>query len=288
VFEAISKVQPKTLFLVADGPRLDRDGEADACRLVRDLVSRVDWPCEVVKNFSDSNLGCGERMISGLNWVFSQAEEAIILEDDCLPDPSFFPFCEELLEKYRGDSRVAYISGNNLVPEYKQFPCSYGFSRIGGIWGWATWRSEWNRYDRHLSTWPEFKRQGMLAEIFGDPVPVKFFTQIFDAMYEKKGPDTWDYQWLYTNFKNSSFSVIPRGNLVTNIGFGRDATHTIGVDVRFIIPPAPMSFPMKHPSGVIPMRSFDRRRVQNMLPPSIVYRFFRKIRRVIAQVLGKR
>jgi len=118
VFEAISKARPAKLFLIADGPRPGRDGEEEVCSQVRDIVSCVDWQCEVFKNFSEANLGCQERMISGLNWVFSLVEEAIILEDDCLPDSSFFPFCRELLERYRGDSRISYISGTNLVEKY--------------------------------------------------------------------------------------------------------------------------------------------------------------------------
>jgi hypothetical protein len=151
VFEAIANVRPSRLLLIADGPRPGKAGETEACMSVREIVSRVDWPCEVSRDFADSNLGCQERMISGLNWVFSLVEEAIIFEDDCLPDPSFFRFCQELLERYRGDSRVASISGTNLVSEYSNTESSYFFSRLGGNWGWATWRSEWERYDRRYS-----------------------------------------------------------------------------------------------------------------------------------------
>jgi hypothetical protein len=282
VFNAISKARPAKLLLVADGPRLERTGEVEACRQVRDIVSRVDWPCEVSKSFSDINLGCAERMISGLNWVFSLVEEAIILEDDCLPDLSFFPFCQELLEKHRGDSRIAYISGDNLVGRYARTSDSYYFSRIGGVWGWATWKSEWRRYDRHLSDWPELRRQQMLGQIFAEPKVVEFWTDIFDAMYEKKGPDTWDYQWLYTGLKNNSLTVVPGVNLVANIGFGQGATHTTGTDPRFILPAHPMEFPLKHPSSFIPLRSLDRRRIQDMLPQSRLQRVFKKVRELLA------
>lgn len=201
VFEAISRARPAKLLLIADGPRPDRDGEMEACRQVREIVAGVNWPCEVFRNFSDSNVGCGERVISGLNWVFSLVEEAIILEDDCLPDSSFFPYCQELLQKYRGDSRIAYISGSNLIEEYTRIDASYYFSRIGGNWGWATWRSEWRRYDRNLSDWPELKKQRMLDEIFDEPKAVKFWTRIFDAMHEETRRDIWDYHWLYTCLK---------------------------------------------------------------------------------------
>jgi hypothetical protein len=280
VFDAISKVRPAKLLLIADGPRQDREGEAEACRQVREIVAHVNWPCEVFKNFSEANLGCGERMVSGLKWVFSQVEEAIILEDDCLPDLSFFRFCQELLEKYRGDSRIAYISGDNLAESCAKTEYSYLFSRIGGIWGWATWRSEWQRYDRLLSDWPEIRKQHALAEIFDRPEAVKLYTSIFDAMYDNRGPDTWDYQWLYTNLTNNSLAIVPKANLVTNIGFGADATHTAAADTRFMLKAIQMVFPMKHPVCVIPMRSFDRRRVQDQLPPSIVRRAFNKLRRL--------
>jgi hypothetical protein len=285
VFDAVSKVRPAKLLLIADGPRQDRDGEAEACCKVRDIVAHVDWPCEVFKSFSDANLGCGERMISGLNWVFSLVEDAIILEDDCLPDLSFFPYCQELLERYRGDSRIAYISGDNLVDGYATSDCSYLFSRIGGIWGWATWRSEWQRYDRHLNDWPTIRNQRALAEILDGPKAIELYTRIFDAMYDKKGPDTWDYQWLYTNLTNNSLAIVPKTNLVTNIGFGKDATHTTVADTRFMLPATSMDFPMRHPVSIIPSRSFDRRRIQDQLPPPILFRVLNKLRRLAGRAI---
>lgn len=280
VFQAIAKARPAKLFLIADGPRDGRAEEAEACDEVRKIITRVDWPCEVVTNFSSNNLGCRERMISGLNWVFSQVEEAILLEDDCLPDPSFFPFCQELLERYRGDTRVAYVCGCNLVERYVNTADSYYFSRIGGIWGWATWRSEWQRYDRNLSDWPELRRQRRLAEILDEPKAIEFWTQIFDAMHENRGPDTWDYQWLYTTLKNNSLTIVPRVNLVANLGFGEGATHTTEADSRFMLPAASLDFPLTHPSNFIPLRSLDQRRIQDMLPPSMLHRVSRKLRRV--------
>ena len=280
VFDVISRAQPKKLLLVADGPRQGRNAEAEACRQVRDIITGVDWPCEVLTNFAENNLGCRERMISGLDWVFSLVEEAILLEDDCLPDLSFFPFCQELLQRYRCDSRIAYISGCNLVEKHTNIPDSYYFSRIGGIWGWATWRSEWQRYDRELSDWPEIKSQQKLAEVLDEPKAVEFWTKIFDAMHENRGPDTWDYQWLYTALKNNSLTIVPRVNLIANIGFGEGATHTTQADDRFILPVSSLDFPLKHPSDLIPLRSLDLRRIQDMYPPSIFHRISKRLRRV--------
>jgi len=281
VFKAISEARPTNLLLIADGPREFKDGDSEACQQVREIVARVDWPCDVYQNFSETNLGCQERMISGLNWVFSLVEEAIILEDDCLPDSSFFPFCQELLERYRGDDRVAYISGANLVERYGKPADSYYFSRIGGIWGWATWRSEWMRYDRHLADWPELRAQRILGEIFDEPRAVEFWTQIFNAMHEKRGPNTWDYQWLYTCLKNNSLAIVPSSNLVANIGFGADATHTIEEDPQLMLQANSIDFPLKHPCSLVPSRMLDRYRVHDMLPPSIAQRILKKSRRIL-------
>ena len=282
VFEAIAAVQPARLLLVADGPRPGKPGEAEACQHVRDIVTRVDWPCEVSTNFADKNLGCGERMISGLNWIFSLVEEAILLEDDCLPDPSFFPYCQELLERYRGDDRVAYISGDNLIPEHLRTDASYYFSRIGGIWGWATWRTQWQRYDRYLTDWPRLKRDGMLEEILDRP-QVAYCTDTFDAMYENRGPDTWDHQWFFTLLKNNSAAAVPRVNLVANLGYGHAATHTTEPDPRFTQPATAIEFPLKHPVSFVPLKSVDRH-AYGFRPTPFHERVARKIRRIVGRL----
>jgi hypothetical protein len=286
VFEAIAKVRPAKLLLTADGPRPGKTGEAEACQQVRDIVDRVDWPCEVSTNFAESNLGCGERMISGLNWVFSLVEEAIILEDDCLPDASFFPFCRELLEKYRGDNRIAYICGTNLMERYLKTDASYYFSQFGGIWGWATWRSAWQRYDRHLEDWPKLRSSGMLSEIFEQPKVVAYWTGIFDAMHENRGPNTWDYQWLYTCLKNNSLMAVPSVNLISNIGFGDGGTHTTQPDARFMPPTSVLEFPLKHPSDFVPLRSMDHRLIQTLFLTSLFRRVSHKSRRIATRFWG--
>jgi hypothetical protein len=285
VFEAIRQVQPANLLLVADGPRPDRTGEAELCRQVRDLFARVDWPCDLHTNFAESNLGCQERMISGLDWVFSLFESAIILEDDCLPNQSFFPFCEELLERYRGDSRIAYIAGANLVQNRLRTEYSYFFSRIGGIWGWATWRSQWQRYDRDLTDWPRFKAERLLSEIFEHPKAVKFWTGIFDAMYEKRGPDTWDYQWLYTCLRDNLVTAVSSVNLIANIGFRPDATHTTETDSRFMLAASEIEFPLRHPYSAVPLHSMDTQRVQDMVSSPLLHRISRKGRRIASRLL---
>jgi hypothetical protein len=285
VFEVIARTRPAKLLLIADGPRLEKAGEVERCTEVREIVSRVDWPCEVLMNFSNTNLGCQERIISGLNWVFSLEEEAIILEDDCLPDPSFFPYCRELLERYRGDSRVAAISGTNLVGKYLNTKYSYFFSRLGGNWGWATWRTEWQRYDRHMEQWPELKRAGALSEVFEDSKDAAYWTQIFDDMYENKGRSAWDYQWVYTHLKNNALTIIPRVNLVANIGFGRGATHTSAADPRLMPPVKEVTFPLIHPPDFIPLRSMDRH-FQDLSTEPVSQRIEKKIRSIVQRLLS--
>jgi hypothetical protein len=280
VFEAISSAKPATLLLVADGPRLGRDGEQAACEEVRKIVSNVTWPCDIHTNFADRNLGCGERVISGLNWVFSLVEEAIILEDDCLPDPSFFPFCQELLQRYRDDSRIASITGTNLGEEYLKTEYSYYFSQLGGIWGWATWKSQWKKYDQNLEDWPKLRQENMLGEIFDDARAVTFWTRVFDAMHEERVPDIWDFQMFFSRMKNNALSVVPCRNLVTNIGFGDAATHTVDDAARFVRPASSMKFPLVHPRSFIPLRSVDRQ-MQNLNSPSLIQRFVSKISRLV-------
>jgi hypothetical protein len=257
VFDRIAEARPAKLLIVGDGPRRDRPGEEILCQDVRDIVSAVDWPCEVLTNFSPSNLGCGQRIITGLDWAFSVVEEAIILEDDCLPDLSFFPFCQELLERYRGDSRIAAISGTNLVEQHLTTLDDYYFSRLGGIWGWATWRSRWQAYDRYLGSWPALRRSSALAEILDRPKDIAFWTRIFDMMFEGRGPDTWDYQWVYTNFFGNRLTIVPRVNLIINIGFGTGATNTRNEDPRLMPRLKAIKFPITHPAAIIPARSLD-------------------------------
>jgi hypothetical protein len=285
VFEVIEEIRPSKFLVIADGARDDRAADIAHCAQVREIVSRVDWPCDVYTNFSDVNLGCQERVISGLDWVFTLVEEAIILEDDCLPDASFFPFCRELLRRYRGDARVAAISGSNLLEAQSQGSDSYRFSKLGGIWGWATWRSEWRRYDRRLTDWPRARQERILQEIFDDSRAVAYWSRIFDAMYEGNGSSIWDYQWLYTRLMNNSVTAIPRVNLVTNIGFGAGSTHTLVVDPRLVVPRRTMVFPLVHPISMVPSRSLDRE-LQNLYSVPLSRKVAQKFGRIASRVLN--
>ena len=248
VFEEIARARPPKLLVVADGPRADRPGEADLCRAARSVVERVSWPCEVLTNFSETNMGCRARVSSGITWVFEQVEEAVIVEDDCLPHPSFFPFCEELLERYREDERVMAVSGDNFQQGQRRSPYSYYFSRYVHIWGWASWRRAWKFYDVEVKAWEALRETGWLLDLMGGSEPIaRYWQVVFDAVAAGR-VNTWDYQWLFACWSQHGLSVVPETNLVTNIGFGADSTHTAAHDRTMAeLPAGEMRFPLAHP-----------------------------------------
>jgi hypothetical protein len=251
VFEAIRQAKPPKLLVVADGPRSDRPGEAEKCAATRAIIDGIDWECEVLTNYSDVNLGCKLRISSGLDWVFSLVEEAIILEDDCLPHPNFFPFCEELLEIYRYDNRIAVISGQNVQFGRKRTDYSYYFSRYNHCWGWASWRRAWQHYDYDMKLWPLVKENRWLKDILQDEGAVKFWNEIFQKAYEGK-INTWDYQWTFSCWIQNYLSILSNVNLISNIGFGNGGTNTkISTSIFSEIPTKELSFPLKHPPFII-------------------------------------
>lgn len=250
VFEAIRKARPQRLFVIADGPRPDRTGEQDCCQASRDIVDAgIDWPCEVYRHYSEVNLGCRLRMVTGYDWVFQHVEHCILLEDDCLPDQSFFPYCQELLDRYRDDERVMAISGDNFQNGRKRTPYSYYFSGIIHVWGWATWRRTWKKYDVAMKLWPEVKQGGWLKDIWASEQYAAMWTRNFDAIHA--GYDTWDHQLTFALYINNGLCILPSVNLISNIGFGPEATHTKFVSSEANQQLYTMSFPLHHPPFMI-------------------------------------
>jgi len=258
VFQRIRAARPKTLLLIADGPRASRPGESDRCEAARAVVAEIDWPCAVHRNFSDVNLGCRDRPASGIDWVFSIVQEAIILEDDCLPDPTFFRFCSELLDRYRNDPRVGMVTGDNFQNGRRRGSGSYYFSKYTDIWGWATWRRAWSRYDHAAAHWPQFQRSGDF-ERHTEPAERPYWRSAFDAVYSGR-LDAWDYQWVLTCWTHQMLSAIPNKNLISNIGFGPGATHTHNVDAFANLPTGSLDFPLDHPTEIVANREADRHR----------------------------
>ncbi|MBE9037027.1 glycosyltransferase family 2 protein [aff. Roholtiella sp. LEGE 12411] len=251
VFEAIRQAKPPKLFVIADGPRPNLSGEAEDCEATRAIIKQVDWNCEVLTNYSDVNLGCRLRVSSGLDWVFSQVEEAIILEDDCLPHPTFFQFCDELLHQYRDDNRVMVVTGNNFQYGRVRNQDSYYFSRYNHCWGWATWGRAWQHYDHQMKLWPKIRDEDWLEDILLDLSAVKFWQNIFQYTYEKK-INSWAYAWTFSCWIQNGLSIIPNVNLVSNIGYSLEATHTVNNYKDFAnMPVLPIDFPLQHPQFII-------------------------------------
>lgn len=225
VFEAIRKARPPRLYVAADGPREGRDGELERVAKVREIVTNIDWPCEVKTLFREKNLGCKAAVSGAITWFFDQEEEGIILEDDCLPHEDFFSFCETLLDRYRDDERISVITGTNYQDGNWRGDGSYYFSRYNHVWGWASWRRAWTFYDGELNFWPTWKHSTDWRGKLTDRVERKYWERIFNLMHEKQ-IDTWDYPWTASVWYRGGLTVTPNANLVSNIGFGADSTHT--------------------------------------------------------------
>lgn len=259
VFAAIREARPEQLLLIADGPRSNRSEESVLCDEVRQIVAQVDWPCNVRHNYSDTNLGCRQRVASGLDWVFDNVEEAIILEDDCLPDRSFFRFCQELLEYYRHVHGIGMISGDNFQFGRQHDKSSYYFSRYFHVWGWATWRDRWvGSYDVAMQKWPAVRNESWLSNILSDKCELKAWNKNFEKTYSGK-IDTWDYQWVFANWLQSRLCIIPTMNLISNIGFNSNATHTIVNDNLANIDRFAVVFPLEHPKNILRNTKADER-----------------------------
>jgi hypothetical protein len=261
VFEAIRQAKPPRLYIAADGPRANRKGESDKVQAVRDFVmSGIDWECEIKTLFREENLGCKYGVSSGINWFFEHEEEGIILEDDVLPLPSFFDYCDELLDRYRDDSRIALISGCNLVSEHFTPNESYFFSRYNHIWGWASWRRAWQHYDVKMKNWPQWRDTGAIKNVSnGDVLFEHYWSEIFTRA-EQGLIDTWDYQWTFACWSQNMISILPKYNQIYNLGFGQDATHTTTVAPSFVVDSVPQLLPMPlyHPEVVKVNQKIDR------------------------------
>lgn len=277
VFAEIAKARPPKLLVVADGPRPDRPGEAERCEAARSIIKQVNWDCELLTNFSEVNLGCKRRVSSGIDWVFEQVEEAIILEDDCLPDPSFFRFCQELLERYRHDQRIGMIGGVNFQFGRRRNNDSYYFSKYVHIWGWASWRDRWaGSYDVTLAKWPRIRDEGWLADMVGNSREAAYWQKIFDRVHRGE-IDTWDYQWVFANWVEGRVSILPAVNMISNIGFDGNATHTTGASDLANLARNPIGYPLTHPLGVFRNIQADQFTERNCIRVPLVKRVRNKL-----------
>ncbi len=274
VFEMIRQAQPPKLLVIADGARENHPSDRQNCAAAKGIIAEVDWDCEVTTNYSDRNLGCRDRLASGLNWVFEQVPEAIILEDDCLPHSSFFRFCEEMLLKYRNDNRIMHIGGNNFQMQKSRTNDSYYFSRYNHCWGWASWGRAWQHYDVDMKLWNLIKDGDWLQDILQDRKSVREWNHNFQKIYDLT-TDSWDYQWTFACWLQSGLSILPNENLISNIGFSKEATHTFRKNLFADLPLQPMQFPLKHPIVMIRDQQADNS-TQNLI---FSRRFIARLRR---------
>ena len=243
--ERLSAMDLQQLLVIADGPRPGTDDE-EKCHAARAIVDGMEWSCSVQKNYADINMGCANRIVSGLNWVFSLVDRAVILEDDCIAHPGFIRFCDELLDRYEKDMRVMQICGTNPLPDIKD-PYSYRFSHHVMCWGWATWARAWARNDITMNL-PDQDIDVLLDRAMqGNRTAIEHWHKVID-MTRRGELDAWDYPWQLSIWRENGIALLPNQNLVMNAGFRADATHTKNSQARLAnLPVHELDFPLRHP-----------------------------------------
>lgn len=280
VFERIRAIKPTRLYIASDGPRQSKQFESEIVEEVRSIFRHIDWDCQVQKLYREENLGCKMAVSSAISWFFDQEAEGIILEDDCLPEPDFFTFCSSLLLRYRDDERVGFISGTTLCDIHKsKFSWDkedYVFCKYPSVWGWATWRRVWLDYDVNVSDWPSIRNDifHLAPSNSIREINQKLLDNVHDGLI-----DTWDYQVSFLLWSTNRLSIAPRFNLIENIGFGENATHTTTANEISKLAKASterLSFPLIEPSHLIPNFKYQKF-LESLATPKSKVRFFRRI-----------
>lgn len=271
VFEQIRECRPSRLFIAADGPREDVPQDKGKCSQAREITRAVDWDCNVKTLFREKNLGCGIAPCTAVDWFFENVEYGIILEDDCLPHQTFFRFCEELLKYYKNDQRVMTISGSNFQFGRKPIEYSYYFSKYTFMWGWATWRRAWDYFDLNMKVWPKVRDSGLLFNILGDRKEACFWRNNFEQVFTGKKV-TWDYQWQFSSWLQNGLTIVPKVNLVSNIGFGDNSTHTKGRSVLAGLEGKEIGLSLVHPPYIFPDKLADKINEKYVFNPSRLYK----------------
>lgn len=282
VFEAIRMAKPPRLYIAADGPRAGNTGDLEKVAMVRKIATSVDWLCEVKTLFREDNLGCKYAVSGGINWFFENEEMGIILEDDTLPSKSFFWYCEILLKKYKEDLRIWHITGNNFHFGWKQnVKFSYYFGGIyGSIWGWATWRNRWKHYDVEMKSYGTLNQKKFLEKRYDGSDAVKRKIKDFDLI--KKGFDTWDFQWVYARWINNGLTIISNVNLVKNLGFGVDGTHTHSKnDKRADMEYFDIKIPLIHPNSITRDHLSEKKFYDDFIKNTLLSKIKKMIKKIL-------
>lgn len=277
VFEAIRKVRPIKLYVAADGPRENWHGESRLCEETREIVKKVDWDCSVETLFRVKNLGCKIAVSSALGWFFANEEYGIVLEDDCLPSESFFEYCKELLIKYRFNERVMHIGGQHFLNNIETPQDSYYFTQYPHIWGWASWRRAWLKYDVDIQQMDKFNLQKLPNMFSSKKQRIHLKKHLYLTRIGKL--NTWDYQWTYSILNNGGVAISPTKNLVVNLGFTNQNTHLFLKDSkRENLEHENISFPLKHPKSYNIQLNLDFLEYQNIYSKNCS-----RIRRIIRE-----
>lgn len=292
VFERVKKAKPSKLFLIQDGPRVGNHLDIEKIQKCREIVDDIDWKCEVFKNYSEFNLGCGLRPHTGITWVFEHVDKAIILEDDCVPSETFFLFCKEMLYRYQNDLRIGIVSGTNYFEEYDFGRSSYGFVKSGSIWGWATWKDRWQKYDFSMSRINDpYLRRLLMLDITPEVMArkrINTWEARSKEIEDRNDVSFWDYQWGFTRHTQSWLAIVPKYNQITNIGVGLDSTHS-GNDINalpkeiadfFYMKSRNLEFPLMDPVFVLPDRDYDDKYYKRIYP-TLLKKLFRRIEIII-------
>lgn len=285
VLEVLAEIRPKRIYVISDGPSQGNEDEALLVQECRELIDLIQWDCEVLKNYSERNMGSRRRVVSGLDWVFETEDRAIILEDDCVPEVSFFKFCEELLKEFEHEPRVAGIGGSNVLEEKTESLVSdYFFSSYPAIWGWATWRRTWSTYSQNLPK-TAVKEVSAHRQFSPSRSNLAYWRGKFGDV-SKGLVDAWDYQLAYLCMKSEQLWVIPRNNLISNIGFGAGATHTFDTASVFSrIRVTAASFPLEGPSEIKADPLYDAALQERLHNESALRRLLIKIFRILPSSL---
>ena len=226
VFESLRLAKPAKLFIAANGPRPDNPADIKSCEAVKSIFKNIDWPCEVHTRYPEVNIGMQRHWWTALDWFFENVESGIVLEDDCIPHVSFFDYCEDILERYKNDERIMHVNGSNFQYGIKRGNDSFYFSKYPHVWGWATWRRAWQKYDKEFSTFSQFEKSDKPDKLFNSKKEEKYWMNFFKQIYLKKH-DGSDTKWLYTVWNWGPVCITPNVNMITNIGFGLSAGHTV-------------------------------------------------------------
>lgn len=247
--DALRPIHPPVVYVAADGPRPDRPGEELQCQRTRAVVATIDWPCRIETLYRSSNLGVRRAVSEAIDWFFSREEAGIILEEDCIPHPDFFPYCAELLHRYADDFRVMHISGTNYQPRQRSGGASYFFSRYNHVWGWATWKRAWLRYRGEFEGLSNFLADAARTGFWESARERRYWKKIFDQNLRGE-VESWAYRWTYTLWAEGGLCIYPEANLVSNVGFGPGATNTNHRDRLRGNRPYRTLGPLVHPDAV--------------------------------------